>query len=182
LLHTEFHHTFAQGDYSTITTTILEQLLEKWVVVAGIVADNLFCEQSGLRLMTESATDPRLEGLVILPCVNHILNLVLRNSIQGNEEFAVHIKLIKLFHGIMQKNAAIRQYGKVCPDVPETRWMYVCGALNWILTERDKLTSFIFQCMEDRNEIGELLGGPNSRRDFQSGLNHCSNHWGFLNS
>jgi hypothetical protein len=106
--------------------------------------------------MTESATDPRIEGLIILSCVNHILNFVLRNSIKGNEEFTVYIKSVKLFQGTMRKNAAIRQYRKVCPDFQETCWMYVCGALNWILTERDELTPVIFQCMEDRNEIGGL--------------------------
>jgi hypothetical protein len=99
--------------------------------------------------MTESATDPRIKGLIVLPRVNHVLNLVLRNSVEGNEEFATHIKSIKLFQGIMRKNAAIRQYGTVRPDFPEVRWMYVCRALNWILTERDELEPFILQCMED---------------------------------
>jgi hypothetical protein len=46
LFHTEFQGTFAQVDYSTIITTTVEQLLEKGIVVAGIVADNLFCQQS----------------------------------------------------------------------------------------------------------------------------------------
>jgi hypothetical protein len=35
LFHTEFHNTFAQVDYSTITT-VIEQLLEKGVVVGGL--------------------------------------------------------------------------------------------------------------------------------------------------
>jgi hypothetical protein len=48
LFHIEFHDTLAQVDYSTLRTTIVEQLLEKGVIVAGIVADNLFCQQSGL--------------------------------------------------------------------------------------------------------------------------------------
>jgi hypothetical protein len=146
LFHTEFHDTFAQVDYSTIITTAVEQLLEKGVVVAGMATDNLFCQQLGLRLVTESAIDPRIEGLIIVPCLNHILNLVLRNSIKRNEEFAAHIESIKLFQGMMRKNAAIRQYWKVCPDFPETRWMYVCGACNWIVTERDELIPFVFQC------------------------------------
>jgi hypothetical protein len=81
LIHAEFHDVLTQVDYSTITTRVIEDLLEKGVVVAGVVADNLFCQQAGLRVMTESAQDPRIKGLVILPCVNHIFNLVLRNSI-----------------------------------------------------------------------------------------------------
>jgi hypothetical protein len=44
LFHTEFHDTFAQVDCSTIITTVVEQLLEKEVVVAGMVTDNLFCQ------------------------------------------------------------------------------------------------------------------------------------------
>jgi hypothetical protein len=44
----------------------------------------------------------------------------LRNSIEGNDEFAVHIKPIKHFQGIKRKNAAIRRYGKARPDFPET--------------------------------------------------------------
>jgi hypothetical protein len=157
LVHSEFHDTFSQVDYSVITTRVIEDLLEKGVTIAGVVADNLFCQQAGLRLMTASSQDPRIKGLIILPCVNHILNLVLRNSIDELEEFAAHIRTIQVFQGIMRKNAVIRQYGKVCPTFPETRWMYVCGLLNWILAESDELMPFILQCIEDRNEIGELL-------------------------
>jgi hypothetical protein len=42
----------------------VEQLLEKEVVVAGMVTDNLFCQPWRLRFMTESATDPRIKGLI----------------------------------------------------------------------------------------------------------------------
>jgi hypothetical protein len=38
--HTEFHSTSARVDYSTSTGIVVEQLLEKRIVVAGIVADN----------------------------------------------------------------------------------------------------------------------------------------------
>jgi hypothetical protein len=81
----------------------------------------------------------------------------LLNFIEGNEEFTANIRPIKTIPRVMQKNAAIRQYGKACPDFPETRWMYACEALNWILTERGESVPFIVQCIENRNEIGELL-------------------------
>jgi hypothetical protein len=132
--------------------------------------------------MMESTIDPRIEGLVILPCMNHILNMALRNSIEGNEKFSAHIKSTKVFQGNMRKNVAIRQYGKVCADFPETHWMNVCRALNWILTERNESMPFILQCIENRNEAGKLLWGLNSPTDFQSGLNHYRNHCRFLNS
>jgi hypothetical protein len=45
----KIHDTFAQVDYSTITTTVVEPLLKKGVVVAATVAGNLFCQQSGFR-------------------------------------------------------------------------------------------------------------------------------------
>jgi hypothetical protein len=102
-----------QVDYSTIATTVLEQLLEKGFVIAGIAAEDLFCPQEGLRLMTESARDPRIRGLIIFLCANHMLDLVLRKTTEGSEEFAVHLKSITVFQGILRKNAAIRQYGKV---------------------------------------------------------------------
>jgi hypothetical protein len=37
-----------------------------------------------LQLMREYAPDPQIKGLIILPCANHIINLVLQDSIEGN--------------------------------------------------------------------------------------------------
>jgi hypothetical protein len=119
-----------------------------------------------LKFFDQSAADPRIKGLVILQCVNHILNLVLRNSIAANVEFAGHIRSLRVFQGIMRKNPVIRQYGKVCPDFPDSRWMYVCGVLNWIVTESDELTPFILQCIEDGNEIGDLF----AETEFSEGV------------
>jgi hypothetical protein len=87
----------------------------------------LVLQASRIAYMTESAHNPWIKGLIILPCANHILNMVLRNSIEGIEELAIHIGLNKTCQGIMRKNAAIWQYGKLCPTFPETRWVYGYG-------------------------------------------------------
>jgi hypothetical protein len=119
--------------------------------------------------MTQPAHDPRIKQLIILSCPNRIVNLVLANSIEENEKIAALIGSIETFQGIMQRSAAIRQYGKVCSDSPAPRSMYVCGVLHWILTERDKLTPLILQGAEGRNEIDELLRGT----EFSDGPPAC---------
>jgi hypothetical protein len=43
--------------YSVIATRVAEELFENEVVVAGVVADNLFSQQTGLRLIAKSARD-----------------------------------------------------------------------------------------------------------------------------
>jgi hypothetical protein len=101
LFHIGFHDAFVQVNHSVFTRRAVEESLETWIVVAGDVADNGFCRQAGLHLMRESAHDPRTKGSIIVPCAKYILRLVLPKSIQGNDEFATHIRSMRRFQGIV---------------------------------------------------------------------------------
>jgi hypothetical protein len=98
--HAEFHNISAYMGHSVITTRLINELFEKDIIIAGVVRDNLFCQQAGLPLMMESVQYPRIKGLIILPCVNHILNMFLPNSIKGNEEFVICVEVIQIFQAV----------------------------------------------------------------------------------
>jgi hypothetical protein len=42
LFHAEFHHPFVRVDYLVRTTCVMEELLEKGVVAAGVIAHIMF--------------------------------------------------------------------------------------------------------------------------------------------
>jgi Na+-transporting NADH:ubiquinone oxidoreductase subunit NqrD len=56
--------------------------------------------------MTELTEDLRIKELIILPYVNHILNLVLQNFIEVNKESAAYVGWIRTFQGIMGKKCS----------------------------------------------------------------------------
>jgi hypothetical protein len=129
LFQTEFYDVFAHVEDSVVTTRVVEGFLEKGSLVTGL--SWTFSQQDRLHLMTESEQDPGIKRLAILPSTSQFLNLVLWNSIEGHEEFTTNIQSIKTFHGSMGKNAAIRHCGKVCQDVPETRWKSACLCIDY---------------------------------------------------
>jgi hypothetical protein len=73
---------------------------------------------------------------------------------------------IKTFQGIMRKIQAFGNLGHA-PGL-SGNWFdtYIRGVLNPILTESDKLTPFILQDRENRNEMGKLHRGT----EFSEGL------------
>jgi hypothetical protein len=137
---------FSQIDYAEITMQVIERLLTKGLIIAGITADDLFCQQSGLHLLIDQANDCRIRGLISMPCANHTLNLVFRNAIESNPEVKDHTRSLSF-----SSRSTTRQYGKLCPSFPESRWIYLSAVLDWIQTERDELIPFILQCIETRN-------------------------------
>jgi hypothetical protein len=90
---------------------VVDELHENGVVFDGVVPDNLSCQQAGLCFMTESAQDPLIKALIILPCANPISNLFLQNSIERSKEFATNMGSIKTFQGIMRKIQAFGNLG-----------------------------------------------------------------------
>jgi hypothetical protein len=167
LIRSEFRDKLDQFAYADITRDVILELENKEVVVAAVVADNLFAQQSGLRMLVN---DPKLRPIIICPCANHTLNLVLQCEIKENPTFQSHIGILKRFQHIMRSRYARRNYGLTCPDYPETRWIYIAGVLRWICDEEQLLIPWLCQCVEDgNNEIGHDLRTNLSNTGFDVG-------------
>jgi hypothetical protein len=169
LVRSEYRDRIDQFDYEDITRNVVMELANKDVVVGAIVADNLFPQQSGLRLLVTGSSDPDMRRMIICPCANHTLNLVLQCEIKNNPVLKEHIAIIKRFQHIMRQKSAVRQYGLMCPDYPETRWLYICGALRWIDNQKDDLIPGLMQCIADMNEIGKALKADLEGTGFDEG-------------
>jgi hypothetical protein len=123
------------------------------IFVSRVVGDNLYGQQKGFRTMTGSATIGDIRGIVVVPCANQTLNLAFRNTLDGQEDLKYYVREVTNFQNVMRTNKVIRQYKKRCPAFPETRWIYICGVLNWIISEKDTLLPFIMQCAEFQNDV-----------------------------
>jgi hypothetical protein len=110
--HAELHVSFAHVDYSVITMRFVEELLEKGVVVVEVVVDDLFCQQAGLCSMTESAQNPRITGLIILPCANHMSNLVCAIPSKETKNLRYISDRLKHFRGLCGKTQPFGILGK----------------------------------------------------------------------
>jgi hypothetical protein len=97
--------------------------------------------------MTESAHDIQIKDLIILSCGNHILNLILRNSIEDNKGFATRIESITCFQEITHKwsHAANGKNARICLKAFGCTYvcLYVCRILNWILIKSNELAPSI---------------------------------------
>jgi hypothetical protein len=161
LIRSEFRHSFDQFAYAEITNDVISEIAGHGVTVAGVVADNLVAQQAGLRLLVDESEDEMVRQLVICPCANHTLNLVFQSEIKENMDLQEHLDVFRQFQHIMRKGNAIRQYGKTCPNFPETRWFYICEVLRWIIHEstEDELVPWLMTCVAQyrNNEVGMAL-------------------------
>jgi hypothetical protein len=159
LVRSEFRDSFDQFAYAQITSDVISELASHRVSVVSVVADNLVAQQVGLRRMVNESDDPAIKQLVICPCANHTVNLVFQSEIKENALLRTHLGLFREFQHILRSRSAIRQYGKMCPDFPETRWFYICEVLRWIIDEAREgpLETWLMGCIVEGNEISIAL-------------------------
>jgi hypothetical protein len=70
--------------------------------------------------MTKSETDPRIEGLIILPCVNHILNLVLCNPSKETKNLRCILNRSNFFNGLCVERQPFASMGKSVQNSQKT--------------------------------------------------------------
>jgi hypothetical protein len=172
LIRCEYRDSFDQWDYADITRDVILELKHHGVSVASVVGDNLAAQQAGLRYMIEQSDDAAVNRIVICPCANHTLNLVFQAEIAENGLLQKALAVIRKFQRIMRSRSVVRQYGKMCPDFPETRWFYICEVLRWIVNEArgSDLVAWLMQCIEEGNAVGLAMGNDIFQgTDFSNG-------------
>jgi hypothetical protein len=172
LIRSEFRDSFDRFAYAEVTSDVISELSSHGVTVAAITADNLIAQQVGLRLMIEESPDPAVRRCVICLCANHTLNLVFQCELKSNLVLQDHLGSFREFQRIMRTGSAIRQYGKMCPTFPETRWFYISEVMHWVIREakESELIPFLMTCIAQKNDVGKALKGEALRgTEFRHG-------------
>jgi hypothetical protein len=120
LLRSVFGATFDSFVYREKTPKVVNEFLEQKVMVAGIEAQNLFCQHAGRGIMIHTTIDSRMKAIVIVPCSTHTLNLAFAHALQGRGQVRKSARDVQTFQNVMRRKSAPHVYGKVCPGIPET--------------------------------------------------------------
>jgi hypothetical protein len=115
--------------YQGMCADTIDELALSNVIVTGIVADNLPCQQLALKRLVD---DPRFAAISILPCGNYTLNLVFTSTLKTSEFLSHCSKSLRAFQVFVRKPEFLRRYQKICPTLPDHRWIYTYDIVQWI--------------------------------------------------
>jgi hypothetical protein len=138
LIRWEYRDSFDQCTYVCTTPDVILELKGHGVSVAAVLGDNSAAQHAGLRWIVEEFGVLTVNGIVIVPWANHTLNLVFRGEMSENGTLQKGSAVTRKFQRIMRTTGAASQYGRMCPDLPDTRWFYISAVLRWIVDETNE--------------------------------------------
>jgi hypothetical protein len=142
--------TFNHRKYGNLCRKVVTQLKDSGVFVAGIVADNLPCQQLGIRNLVST---PGFMDIVVLPCANHTLNLVFTATLKTNPLLQAWSCDVKALQTILRKREMVRKLQRLCPLFPEHRWIYIFDVLKWIETNSESFMEEIVRMIEQGDTL-----------------------------
>jgi hypothetical protein len=117
--------------FRDIVTTISRDEVSPRIEICGIICDNLPAQVAGLREFL-SSEQGQARGIMHVPCLNHMINLVLTHVIK-DAVFSDRIKNLPQVIRVLNKPESIEMVGRRCPKIIQTRWVYVVDVLGFIL-------------------------------------------------
>jgi hypothetical protein len=122
--------------FHDIVTNFGEQL-----EICGIICDNLPAQVAGLRQFL-AMDNGRWAGVIHVPCLNHMINLVFSRILS----ITLIADVMATLPGITQalrSPAAQEIIGKRCPSIVRTRWVYLVDILGFICRHFESIQTFL---------------------------------------
>ena len=121
---------FYAEDYEAYFIEMFSYILKRIpnAIICSISHDNLPAQVKGLR---NALQREEFQGIIDIPCMNHMINLIFTNSISNSELFSNVIKEIINWKNLLKDEIFKEHIGKI-PNIPLKRWMYIVDIQRFI--------------------------------------------------
>jgi hypothetical protein len=131
----------------TFLASEIGDLAQKNIIVSVITCDGAsyqtkvlnYQDQDSLQL--RNVDDPIFSRVLYMPCLCHRLNNAYRRLASVSLVFGQFIVSLQAMAVFCHKPAHRRQLGRNCPAFIETRWLYDCRILEFVLKNQDGINS-----------------------------------------
>lgn len=138
---------FTASDYAYAIQSVIDSLKPNIQPVA-IIADQQSAQVKGICELITSHPSPLIKGIIHLPCVAHLTNLIY-TEILANQAYFPYLQAVDDLIKFCRTNIVAKQIGKMCPTLVKTRWVYLSDVLE-----------FFEEHLETINTIREACNQP----------------------
>ena len=120
------------------------------VLIGGIVHDRLAAQEKAVAAIVGGMF--RDLAIIDVPCYNHMTNLVFIDGYRDSDTLRLMVENVLCWQRVLRTAQARESMGKVCPNVPRTRWYYIVDLLHFILTNRSMIETFLLKNIDQVSE------------------------------
>ena len=141
---------FDKFKYKQLFGILTMQCKKEQLTVCSIITDGLPAQKGALEELISDSEDEYVRSIVPIHCLAHVTQLVFVDIVKQSPYLKCVIGEIQELVRELRKPRIVRELGEKCPDLCQTRWLYIVDVLIWIYAREDKLNVFLLA--SDNNE------------------------------
>lgn len=150
---------FDKARYKELFTLLVLKCRQEHLTICSVITDGLRCQRSALEELITESEDPYICSIVPLHCMAHVTQLVFTDTIKQSLYLRTTLTQVHELATLLRTGRVVREMGEKCPNVCQTRWLYVVDILLWMCQREDKIAAYWRQKTIQPKETNSQLNG-----------------------